>query len=70
MQKVEGSSPFIRSEESPGNRGFLFSRGLSLVELAWLSLHGAVLRATEPSLNRGQGVPDELVERLIEVPGG
>jgi hypothetical protein len=24
MQKVEGSSPFIRSQKSPGNRGFFF----------------------------------------------
>ena len=26
MQKVEGSSPFIRSQESPANRGFFFGR--------------------------------------------
>jgi hypothetical protein len=26
MQKVEGSSPFIRFDKSPANRGFFFDR--------------------------------------------
>ena len=26
--------------------------------LDWLALHGSVLRATEPPLDRGDGVPD------------
>ena len=31
----------------------------------WLGLHGAVMRATEPPLDTGSGVPDGLIERLL-----
>jgi hypothetical protein len=33
--------------------------------LAWLRLHGDVLRVSEPPLDRGDGVPDGLVEWLL-----
>ena len=31
----------------------------------WLALHGAVIRAIEPPLDTGSGVPDRLIERLL-----
>ena len=32
--------------------------------LAWLALHGSVLRATGLALDRGSGVPDEVLLEL------
>ena len=49
---------YLISEAHPGRRGSTQDEAASVEEGA------------EPSLDRGQGVPDELVERLIEVPGG
>ena len=37
--------------------------------LRWVALHGAVLRATEPPLDQGDGVPDGLIEQLIREAG-
>lgn len=34
--------------------------------LNWLTLHGHVLRATEPPLDTGDGVPDSLIAMLLE----
>ena len=35
----------------------------------WLALHGSVLRAIEPPLDQGDGVPDAVVVRLLEEAG-
>lgn len=34
--------------------------------LNWLTLHGHVLRATEPPLATGDGVPDSLIAMLLQ----
>ena len=34
--------------------------------LNWLTLHGHVLRATEPPLDTGDGVPDSFIAMLLE----
>ena len=38
MQKVEGSNPFIRSQESPANRGFVFAGGVGSESAPGLAL--------------------------------
>jgi hypothetical protein len=55
----------------PGFVSFIYElQRLAVIDRAelrgWLELHGSVLRSVEPRLDRGQGVPGRLVERLLQ----
>jgi hypothetical protein len=59
----------------PGFVGFLHGLAeLGVIDReelrAWLRLHGSVVRRPGPPLDAGDGIPDELLDRLQEELGG